>query len=165
MYDYYLISPITLCYRKNIKNWFSSVRNVGGFGLQSRRQKHRTLHFGGNGGTSVKKFCLGVRNNILNIPFPTPCAKCAVLSALCLTKCPQNQFFANISQCMRPREKIVQTENVPRKISLQDEFLTSQPMRTYQTKNLFKWVEIEIFAFFHVFGYSFTNISRSIGPS
>ena len=25
-------------------------------------QKHRTLHFRGNGGTSVKKFCLGVRN-------------------------------------------------------------------------------------------------------
>jgi len=34
--------------------------------------------------------------------FPSP-----VLSALCPPKFPLNQFFANISQSMRPREKIV----------------------------------------------------------
>ena len=40
-----------------------------------------------------------------------------MLSALCPTKCPQNQFFANISKSMRLREKIVGTENVRREIS------------------------------------------------
>jgi len=30
-------------------------------------KKHRTLHFGGNDGTLVKKSCFGVRNNILKI--------------------------------------------------------------------------------------------------
>jgi len=75
-------------------------------------KKHRTLHFGGNGGTLVKKSCLGVRNNILKIPPPPP-----VLSAVCPSNAPKISFFANISQSMKPREKLVPTDNVPREIS------------------------------------------------
>jgi len=63
------------------------------------------------GGTLVRKSCLGVRNNLLKIPPPPP-----VLSALGRLKCPQNQFFANISQSMKPTGKIVEAEDVPCKI-------------------------------------------------
>jgi len=37
-------------------------------------------------------------------------------------------------------------------------------MPTYQPKNLFKWVQIKIFAFFHVFGDFLANIRRSMRP-
>ena len=37
-------------------------------------------------------------------------------------------------------------------------------MPTYVPKNLFRRVQIEIFAFFHVSGNLFVNISRSIRP-
>jgi len=61
--------------------------------------------------TVIKCVHLGVRNNILKIPLPTSCA-----NALCLPKCPKNQFFANISLSIRSRG-IVGLENVPREIS------------------------------------------------
>jgi len=71
------------------------------------------LHFVGNDGTLVKKSCLDVRNNILRIPPLTP-----VLSALLPPpQMPPYQFFANISQSMRPREKIEEAENAPHEIS------------------------------------------------
>jgi len=60
----------------------------------------------------VRKSCLSVGIKILTTPPPPPMLKCAVLP-----NAPKIKFFANISQSTRPREKIVEAENVPGKIS------------------------------------------------
>jgi len=106
----------------------------------------------------MKKSCLGVRNKVLKIPAPAPCSKCTVPP-----KCPQNQFFANIPQSIRPRKKIVEAKDVPREISYKIDHSRGSLCLSISLK-IFKWVEIEIFAFFHVFGNFFANISRSIRP-
>jgi len=103
--------------------------------------KYRTLHFGGNGGTSVKKSCLGVKNNVLKMPPPTPCAKCTVS--------PKSVFLL-ISRKIWGLEK----NCTGRKCSSWN-FLQDRLPRVSLCKNPFKWVQIEIFAFFHVFGNFF----------
>jgi len=107
----------------------------------------------------VKKSCLCVRNNILKIPPPPP-----VPSAQCPNQMPPKSVFsANISQSARLRENSVETENVARKISYTIGH-SRVSLRQYWPKNPLKWVQIEIFACFHVFDNFFANIWRCMRP-
>jgi len=89
--------------------WCCSFRRVG------EKKDFCWNVWGGGGEASVIKCAhIGVwcqEQHTKNLA-PTPCAKCTVPS-----KCPENQFFANISRSMTSRGKIVGVENVPREIS------------------------------------------------
>jgi len=61
---------------------------------------------------------------------------------------------------MMLRVNIIETENVPRKISYKTGHSQVSLCVPIGLK-LFKRVQITIFAFFHVFGSFFANISRS----
>ena len=64
-----------------------------------------------------------------------------------------------------PRGKIVGIANVPREISNKvGHSKVSLDLPSNLGIQKFKNVKFEIFNFFHVFGYSFANISRSIRP-
>jgi len=101
----------------------------------------------------IKCVHLGVRYNILKIPPSTTCAKSAVPP-----KCSQNQFLANISQSVRPRGKIVEAENVPRGIFYRVGHSQVSLSLLIGLQIHSNWVQIEIFAFFHVFGDFGANI-------
>jgi len=62
---------------------------------------------------------------------------------------------------MRPRGRIVGVENVPREIG---HSRVSLDLPFNLEIHQVKYVKFEIFNFFHVFGYTFANISRSMRP-
>jgi len=93
-------------------------------------------------------------------PAPTPCVKCAVPP-----KCSQNQFLpisCNLLQSMRPREKLVETKNIPRKISYKIDY-SRVSLYVPISLNIYS-IQTEIFDFLHVFRNFFANISRSMRP-
>jgi len=105
----------------------------------------------------VKTSCLGVRNN--KNPASNTAAECTVP----LQNAPKS-VFANISQSMRPREKLEEAKNVPREISYRighSRVSLCLPISLKLHSNEYKK---KISAFFHVFGNFFANISRSMRP-
>jgi len=66
---------------------------------------------------------------------------------------------------MRPRGKIVGIENVPHKISYRVGHSKANLDLRFNLKiQYMKYLKISIFAFLHVFGNVFANISRSMKP-
>ena len=95
----------------------------------------------------------------IKISVPHPRAKCTVPP-----KCSQNQFSANISQSMRPREKIVEAENVLRKISYRIGYSRVSLQRPISLKIHSNRYKSRFLPFFHVPSDFFANISQSMIP-
>ena len=74
-------------------------------------------------------------------------------------------FFTNILQSITPRGKIVGIENVSHKILNNVRYFKVNLDLPFNLKfQYMKWLKIENFACFHVFGNIFAYMSRSMRP-